>query len=246
MGKGDEFLRDLAHRVRELMEEETYPRRLNDQGEPVCFYCGHPLRADPSGKTYSEREHVIPRSHGGIDAATNYVAACGYCNSTKGARFPLDWIAESGQVDMPIDLAFDLIAKIIAAARLSYAMIGGGAYKSLDGLAVVVDIWSSSMSVTVPSGHAWRLVIGRWINTGTPCEYCGDPVFAGLKSFPQNLVQIECRTCGAQDFAYAFRLGRTAEYIKEGYRGKMHGKCWHFSMPWPTKGQGQKALEGTE
>lgn len=36
---------------------------------------------------------MIPRSRGGSDAADNRILACVPCNSSKGARTPLEWFA---------------------------------------------------------------------------------------------------------------------------------------------------------
>jgi 5-methylcytosine-specific restriction endonuclease McrA len=43
----------------------------------VCHYCGGPATVT---------DHVIPKALGGTDHPTNLVAACGPCNSRKGAR----------------------------------------------------------------------------------------------------------------------------------------------------------------
>jgi 5-methylcytosine-specific restriction endonuclease McrA len=46
-----------------------------------CYYCGRILvRRDASV------DHVVPRSRGGVDDASNYVIACRQCNSDKGDR----------------------------------------------------------------------------------------------------------------------------------------------------------------
>jgi hypothetical protein len=64
-----------------------------------CAYCGAPLgmrrmrsgaggqriQTSPWAPAYA-RDHVCPRTHGGLDAHTNYVPACGACNQSKKAK----------------------------------------------------------------------------------------------------------------------------------------------------------------
>lgn len=54
--------------------------------DPVCAYCGKP------GKLH--RDHVVPRSRGGPDNATNIVTACQPCNSSKGDQLPSEWLGD--------------------------------------------------------------------------------------------------------------------------------------------------------
>ncbi len=55
----------------------------------ACCYCGSTecLAAD----------HLIPRKRGGAHSGDNLVWACRACNSSKGARDALLWLAERGQ-----------------------------------------------------------------------------------------------------------------------------------------------------
>lgn len=55
----------------------------------TCCYCGTegPLSID----------HVFPRSRDGSDSGDNIVMACRSCNSSKGAKDMLEWMAEQGQ-----------------------------------------------------------------------------------------------------------------------------------------------------
>lgn len=43
----------------------------------VCVYCG---------STADSADHIVPTKLGGKDEATNLIAACQTCNSTKGGR----------------------------------------------------------------------------------------------------------------------------------------------------------------
>lgn len=40
------------------------------------------------------RDHVVPRSRGGSDNATNVVMACQPCNSTKSDQLPSEWLGD--------------------------------------------------------------------------------------------------------------------------------------------------------
>lgn len=48
-----------------------------------CVYCGGPA---------TTRDHVIPRTRGGSDDASNIVLACHPCNASKGTQTPEEWI----------------------------------------------------------------------------------------------------------------------------------------------------------
>jgi 5-methylcytosine-specific restriction endonuclease McrA len=50
-----------------------------------CVHCAAP---------FEHVDHVWPSKHGGPDHACNLVPACEQCNTSKGARHVLDWIAE--------------------------------------------------------------------------------------------------------------------------------------------------------
>lgn len=52
----------------------------------TCAYCSKP--------GVLHRDHVVPRSRGGPDSATNIVMACQACNSSKSDRLPSEWLGE--------------------------------------------------------------------------------------------------------------------------------------------------------
>jgi hypothetical protein len=54
--------------------------------EPVCGYCSKP--------GVLHRDHVVPRSRGGPDDATNIVMACQPCNSAKCDQLPSEWLGD--------------------------------------------------------------------------------------------------------------------------------------------------------
>lgn len=51
-----------------------------------CHYCRKPLTPDTMTK-----DHVIPRSRGGLNLKRNTVAACFSCNHSKANRTPQEW-----------------------------------------------------------------------------------------------------------------------------------------------------------
>lgn len=54
-----------------------------------CLYCGADLRhAAPADITL---DHLLPRSAGGSNVATNLATACRSCNSSRGAKPWLDY-----------------------------------------------------------------------------------------------------------------------------------------------------------
>jgi 5-methylcytosine-specific restriction endonuclease McrA len=58
--------------------------RRADRGERVCSYCG--------SEDDLTRDHVMPRSRGGLNDESNKVWACRSCNSAKGNRTPEEWL----------------------------------------------------------------------------------------------------------------------------------------------------------
>lgn len=56
--------------------------RVLERDNYTCTYCGAEA---------NHCDHVIPRVQGGADDESNLVAACGYCNRSKGGRRPEEW-----------------------------------------------------------------------------------------------------------------------------------------------------------
>lgn len=93
-----------------ICQECWFNKRLEDNGyDPIgamlkrlceeqnwrCCYCGHDWRILINRKTRPTVEHIIPRSKGGTDEWVNLAAACSRCNSHRGT-FPIDenWTKE--------------------------------------------------------------------------------------------------------------------------------------------------------
>lgn len=86
-------------------ERETYAPMLQDIGEPCCFACGwYSERWDKATPKASweratlERAHIVPRSLGGADDASNVILLCNPCHQdSPDWRDPGEmarWIAE--------------------------------------------------------------------------------------------------------------------------------------------------------
>jgi 5-methylcytosine-specific restriction endonuclease McrA len=81
------------HRARKKPKTITL-KQLFRVYKGVCQYC---LKDIPSSK--ATKDHVVPRSKGGSDYATNLVLACKACNSKKADSFP--WANKLGQEVKP-------------------------------------------------------------------------------------------------------------------------------------------------
>ncbi|SRR6266566_3252658 len=57
---------------------------------PDCMVCGVTIPLNSTG------DHIIPKSEGGPDDATNYLPLCGKCNSEKGKRDLFEWLRKKG------------------------------------------------------------------------------------------------------------------------------------------------------
>lgn len=57
-------------------------RTLFGRDRNICCYCGDHF----SGSGNLSRDHIMPRSRGGLDTWTNVVTACKPCNQRKGDR----------------------------------------------------------------------------------------------------------------------------------------------------------------
>ncbi len=55
-----------------------------------CPYCGVDL--DGSDGIFSTKDHIVPRSRGGGNRASNLVKACPRCNGDKGNKTLLEWL----------------------------------------------------------------------------------------------------------------------------------------------------------
>jgi len=70
-----------------ITEPELYLVRM---GRESCFWCDSVF----TGTCRPTVDHIWPLSKGGWNIASNMVAACKSCNSSKGSRSPLDYAIE--------------------------------------------------------------------------------------------------------------------------------------------------------
>jgi hypothetical protein len=100
--------REVRGRAKEILAKGTEGRRYNDNGDPVCYYCGEPLDYSIEYWKRPHRDDVYPRAEGGPCDPTNWVLCCPSCNSQKGAMPPLVWLRH---VDLPPELEIDCRAR---------------------------------------------------------------------------------------------------------------------------------------
>jgi 5-methylcytosine-specific restriction endonuclease McrA len=62
--------------------------KVLDNNCGVCAYCGANAECV---------DHVIPEARGGLSCASNLVAACLACNSSKGSRTAAEWAKDNLQ-----------------------------------------------------------------------------------------------------------------------------------------------------
>jgi len=96
----------------------------------VCAYCGENFN-----RSELTRDHIVPRSRGGIDAWNNVVSACRACNSRKAARTP-------GEAGM------ELIYVPYAPCRYEHFL--------LSGRAILVD-QMEYLSAKLPKHSRWKI-----------------------------------------------------------------------------------------
>ena len=71
--------------------DATFERMVAPGGTVLsgrCIHCQRRLSLHPDGVPISRvtLEHIVPRTHGGTDAADNLALACAGCNGAKGRR----------------------------------------------------------------------------------------------------------------------------------------------------------------
>lgn len=80
-------LRSLNAEICEVTEKDW--RRLCARFRECCAYCGE--------QTILTRDHVIPLSRGGRHSIGNLLPACRRCNTSKLARFLMEWRQHPGR-----------------------------------------------------------------------------------------------------------------------------------------------------
>lgn len=57
-----------------------------------CHYCGTGMTRRDNSPTMATVDHIVPRISGGRNNRKNIVAACKWCNSSKGALDALQYL----------------------------------------------------------------------------------------------------------------------------------------------------------
>ncbi len=78
-------LLDGTMNMKSLYDDERFKLMMPQ----ACHYCG--------GAERLTMDHLIPKLRGGSDSADNLVWACRSCNSSKGGRDMLEWMAVKGR-----------------------------------------------------------------------------------------------------------------------------------------------------
>lgn len=74
-------LLDGSMKMRSLYDDERFKMTMPQ----ACYYCGATEKLS--------MDHLIPKISGGPDASDNLVWACRSCNSSKGGRDMMEWMA---------------------------------------------------------------------------------------------------------------------------------------------------------
>ncbi len=78
-------LKDGTMNMRTIFDDE----KIKLQSGQICNYCG-----SPNNLTL---DHIFPQKYGGKDDAENLIIACRTCNSSKGKKDLMEWMAFRGQ-----------------------------------------------------------------------------------------------------------------------------------------------------
>lgn len=82
-------------------------QHLSEAQNHRCCYCHELFSDDRESPLYATWEHVIPRSHGGTDALSNFVLACYTCNNTRGSSYSAEDFSKLKQYGFLIDFQTD-------------------------------------------------------------------------------------------------------------------------------------------
>ncbi len=124
------FLSDVLIRMKEIRRTGEIGVRRRADGQVVCFYCGQILTEGDHG------DHLTPKVLGGLDKV-NIVRSCVSCNSSKGSKHPLAWVAEQ---KFPEDMDVEVLARLLAGMGESLAQLTPVTVYTADGTPVDVKL----------------------------------------------------------------------------------------------------------
>ena len=78
-------LKDGTMNMRTIFDDE----KIKLQTGQICNYCGSSDKLT--------LDHIFPKKYGGLDNAENLIYACLACNSSKGVKDLMEWMAFRGQ-----------------------------------------------------------------------------------------------------------------------------------------------------
>lgn len=99
----------IESRLREFEDKASIGIRHDQHGAVICYYCGEPLHV-----LNTHRDHVTPKSRGGLDLLWNIVLSCGDCNIRKSIKPPLYYLGR-----VPDDLQIDFLARLLLGGAVS-------------------------------------------------------------------------------------------------------------------------------
>lgn len=85
----------MNHR-RRTAKPRLIVRLFNKQGGK-CAYCGEDMLLHPNDSNHphaATKDHIFPRSKGGVSDEWNEAAAHRLCNCKKGSTHPIDYLAK--------------------------------------------------------------------------------------------------------------------------------------------------------
>jgi hypothetical protein len=96
-------------RLNEIQDNQLVGERRDEAGNLVCYYCGQPI-----GKYSTHRDHITPKSRGGLNQYWNIALSCADCNIRKSVKPPAVFLAQ-----LPDDLQVDFLARLVIGGALA-------------------------------------------------------------------------------------------------------------------------------
>src|SRR3990172_2935684 len=93
----------IEERVKEIGEKQLVGTRHDEDGNLACYYCG-----DPIGKYSTHRDHITPKSRGGLNLYWNIALTCADCNIRKSIKPPLFYLGQ-----LPEALQVDFLTRVL-------------------------------------------------------------------------------------------------------------------------------------
>lgn len=106
-----------------VFKDKVYDSAAANRKNVRCYWCRDPvLRSDATV------EHLVPRSHGGLNIPNNWVLACSKCNHARGNRTLPPGFEPRGRVEMPIGSFRGQDIDDVPSEYLEWLMTGANVY----------------------------------------------------------------------------------------------------------------------